>query len=340
MRCLQLFFVAIATLATSGSAALLTVNSQRLRGSEEALSGQELLRVINATAEQKVTAKDVTRLRESMSAMLTKLEHLVNAEHSKEFNKTVVGADMQSFIAQMRSTLEETKTTTNTTQAMGKIKSVQAGFRKLAASLTKREQSLHTDGEIEVDAVLLGVLMAEKNETMESQREILRNPWFAVLDSVKALTKKHNDSQPLFQQLAAYMDIRSGKKAGSALQTKRSQAIARALSYFETRTRAMEKEEAKAKAAHDKRVTTIDGLLKKASKKEARSMQNLKKRTERLFKKNSLMHHQQLKLMEDVVAALKSGNMAAVDKAQTALKDSLNKLKAKTSDFLYLLQTD
>merc|ERR1719324_539942 len=102
----------------------------------------------------------------------------------------------------------------------------------------------------------------------------------------------------------------------------------------------MEKEEAKSKAAHDKRVKKIDALLKKASKKEQRSMQNLKKRTERMFKKNVATHHHQLKLMQDVVAALKSGNMSNVDKAQAALKDALTKLKAKTADFLYLLQTD
>lgn len=333
MRTMQFFFVAaIAMFATSGSAVV-------LRGSQEALSSQALLRAINATAEKNITAKDVTRLRDSMSTMLTKLEHLMELEHSKDFNKTVVGADMESFISQMKSTLEETKSEKNATEAMSKLRSVQGGFRKLAASLTKREQSLHTDGEMEVDAVLLGVLMAERNETMTTQLDILKTPTFAVLDSAKTLQKKHNDSQPLFQQLAAYMDKRSGQKTGTALQGKRSQAIAKALAYFEKRTRAMEKEEAKSKEAHDKRAKEIDALLKKASKKEAHSMQSLKKRSERLFKKNAAMHHHQLKLMEDVVSALKSGNMGEVDKAQAALKDSLNRLKAKTADFLYLLQT-
>jgi hypothetical protein len=287
-----------------------------------------------------VTAKDVVRLRNTLSGVLAKLEHLVSAEHSRNFNNTGVGGDLQAFMAQLKTTLAATKSSPDAVENMRKLRSVQAGFKTLAAALTTRQASLQKEGELQVDAVLLGVLMAEKNETMKNQLDVLRSPTFAALDAAKTLLDKHSARQPLFQQLAVYMDSRSGQKKGSALQGKRSNSIARALSYFASRTRAMEQEEAKSKAAHEKREKDIDNLLKKASKKEAHSMQMLKRRSERLYKKNAAMHHHQLKLMQDVVTALKSGNMGMVDKAQEALKASLNALKAKSADFLYLIQID
>jgi hypothetical protein len=287
-----------------------------------------------------VTAKDVVRLRNTLSGVLAKLEHLVSAEHSRNFNNTGVGGDLQPFMAQLKTTLAATKSSPDAVENMRKLRSVQAGFKKLAAALTTRQASLQKEGELQVDAVLLGVLMAEKNETMKNQLDVLRSPTFAALDAAKTLLDKHSATQPLFQQLAVYMDSRSGQKKGSALQGKRSNSIARALSYFASRTRAMEQEEAKSKAAHEKREKDIDNLLKKASKKEAHSMQMLKRRSERMYKKNAAMHHHQLKLMQDVVTALKSGNMGMVDKAQEALKASLNALKAKSADFLYLIQID
>jgi hypothetical protein len=287
-----------------------------------------------------VTAKDVVRLRNTLSGVLAKLEHLVSAEHSRNFNNTGVGGDLQAFMAQLKTTLAATKSSPDAVENMRKLRSVQAGFKTLAAALTTRQASLQKEGELQVDAVLLGVLMAEKNETMKNQLDVLRSPTFAALDAAKTLLDKHSATQPLFQQLAVYMDSRSGQKKGSALQGKRSNSIARALSYFASRTRAMEQEEAKSKAAHEKREKDIDNLLKKASKKEAHSMQMLKRRSERLYKKNAAMHHNELKLMQDVVTALKSGNMGMVDKAQEALKASLNALKAKSADFLYLIQID
>jgi hypothetical protein len=287
-----------------------------------------------------VTAKDVVRLRNTLSGVLAKLEHLVSAEHSRNFNNTGVGGDLQAFMAQLKTTLAATKSSPDAVENMRKLRSVQAGFKTLAAALTTRQASLQKEGELQVDAVLLGVLIAEQNETMKNQLDVLRSPTFAALDAAKTLLDKHSATQPLFQQLAVYMDSRSGQKKGSALQGKRSNSIARALSYFASRTRAMEQEEAKSKAAHEKREKDIDNLLKKASKKEAHSMQMLKRRSERLYKKNAAMHHHELKLMQDVVTALKSGNMGMVDKAQEALKASLNALKAKSSDFLYLIQID
>jgi hypothetical protein len=322
---------AAATFATSGNAALLSASSQRLRGIQE--------RAINATVDKNVTAKDVARLRDSMTAMVGKLEHLMSVEHSKNFNQSGVGADLQKFIVELNTTLKDTKSEKDPAVAMRKLRRVQAGFRKLAAELATRQNSLQKEGEAEVDAVLLGVLMAERNETINTQLDVMKTPTFAALDASKTLLKKHDASQPLFQQLAAYMDKHSGQKTGSALRGKRSQSIARALSYFTARVQAMEKEEAKSKTAHEKRERDIDALLKKASKKEAHSMQGLKRRSERLYKKNVLMHHRQLKLMQDVVTALRSGDMGAVDNAQAALKASLTALKAKTADFLYLIQT-
>merc|ERR1719215_1339486 len=60
-------------------------------------------------------------------------------------------------------------------------------------------------------------------------------------------------------------------------------------------------------------------------------------RADREYRKRMASHDKQLNMMEDVVAALKRGDVNALKKAQSALTASLNAMQKQTGNFLHLL---
>merc|ERR1719375_382518 len=90
---------------------------------------------------------------------------------------------------------------------------------------------------------------------------------------------------------------------------------------------------------HAKVMHKLEAEEKKATTKEAKhKVELLKKRQERKFKKSTAFARHDLEGMKAAVAALKKGDLKALEKAQESLQESLRSMKAKTGSFLHLIQ--
>merc|ERR1719456_463734 len=90
---------------------------------------------------------------------------------------------------------------------------------------------------------------------------------------------------------------------------------------------------------HAKVMHKLEAENKAASTPEAKhKVELLKKRQERQFKKSTAFARHDLEGMKAAVAALKQGDLKALEKDQGALQESLRSMKAKTGNFLHLIQ--
>merc|ERR1719473_2222499 len=82
----------------------------------------------------------------------------------------------------------------------------------------------------------------------------------------------------------------------------------------------------------------IDAQEKKASKKDKHTLELVKKRQERKYKKFAVVQHRDLDSMKSAVVALKKGDVKALEKVQEALKKSMQAMQSQNGGFLHLLQ--
>mmetsp|Transcript_99987 Transcript_99987/g.287400 ORF Transcript_99987/g.287400 Transcript_99987/m.287400 type:complete len:374 (+) Transcript_99987:62-1183(+) len=262
----------------------------------------------------------------ALEAMLGPQGNLANAE---------VAPTMRTFVKELHSTLAETAAPKDYVFAVKKLRAAQAGMADLTQALTKQQESLMHEGDAQEVSLLVGVLMTKKNEPQAKQLEVLTSAEFRNLPVSKELLAKKDETTPLFQQVAMWMDKHGGSDAGKMTKT---QKLSKTLAYFQSRVETLEKEEARMQKVHAMSAKRYEDLIKTSSKREAKSLETMKKRSDRRFKKKFLVQQKQSKMMKDVVVALKAGDMKALDEAQKALQASMEAMQKTTGNFLHLLQ--
>jgi len=282
-----------------------------------------------------VTASDVAKLHQKMEVLAGSLEGLVQGHGS--LASTKVSPVLRSFVAELRATLNATASPKDVPAAMQQLRNAQVGIADVTKALSAQQESLMHEDAAEETNLLLGILMTRKGEPMKKQIEVLESADFKGLPVSEALIAKHNDSTPLFQQVAEYMDLHgvAGHASGLSLKV---QKLAKTVAFFTQQEEALERQEQVMQRLHERKIAELDELIKKSSNATAHSLLVEKKHADREFKKRSLVHQQQIKLMKDIISALKRGDDKALKTAKLALQKQLQALQARSGDFLHLLQ--
>merc|ERR1719456_2231833 len=188
-------------------------------------------------------------------------------------------------------------------------------------------------------SLLLGVLMTRQNEPMSEQLKVIESADFAGLAVVKALLAKHDEKEPLFKQVADLLD-KSGHKVAPPTDKKQAvlTKIQSIVDSLQKRVTSLEHDEKEGEERHAKVMKAFDLEEKKVPKEKKHRIQLLKKREDRKYKKWLAMSHRDLDSMKSAVAAVKSGDMKALQKTQEALRDSLKAMESNNGGFLHLLQ--
>jgi hypothetical protein len=279
---------------------------------------------------------DVTKLQSKLARVADALDGMLSPEKGSLANSAAAPA-MKMFLKELRSTLNETSTMSNTTLAMQKLHAAQAGTGDLTKALTAQQETLMHQGEDQELSLLMGVLMTRRSEPFEQQLSALKDGEFNHLAVSKELLAKHDSSTPLFQQVAAWMD-KHGSKAPAAPVSK-ADRLKKTLAYFQSRVDTLQEAQARMKTAHELSVKKFAELIKKSHSNSSADMLTLyRKKSEREYKKHSVSQQKQLNMMKDVVSALKRGDLHALQKAEDALKASMRAMQSQTGNFLHLLQ--
>jgi len=228
--------------------------------------------------------------------------------------------------------------------AMKKLQDAQAGVAGLTKEMSDRQTELMNQDEEQKEGLLMGVLMTKARESapMEKQIEILKSDDFVSLPVSKALLANHTNSTPLFKQAAAYLDAH-GKKVEATMtkEERKAEMLKRAnatAAQLQKHVDTLVKQEESREKHHAKKMQELSDREKGLGKKEEHKVELQKHREERSFKKASLMDKRDIEGLKTAVAALKKGDMKALEKARTALMDSLKAMQSQTGGFLHFLQ--
>lgn len=286
------------------------------------------------------TQEAVNALRGHLDKIATGLEHMLQATGALAGSK--IGPELQLFLGELRRVLKETESMKDTTAAMAKLNAAKQGIAQLTSDLTHRQEGIMKDEETQKDSLLLGVLMTKQKEPMADQMAILSSEDFKDLPVSAFLLAKHNASQPLFAQAASYLDTHAAK--GIRIQAEdHAASIQRTAAKLETFVESMQKTFDVRSQAHEKRMAEMAAAVKKDTRTSAegekarRTTKALEKREARNFKKWAVMQKHDIDAMRSAVAAVKRGDMAALDKAQAALKQSMESMRNKNAGFLVFL---
>jgi len=261
---------------------------------------------------------------------------MLSKEKEGSLANAKVAPALQAFVTELKSTLSTTASTKDIPAAMKKLRDAEAGMADLTKTLSAQQVDLMHEGQAEEASLLLGVLMTRQKEPFEKQLEVLRSSEFSKLPVAQELLAKQDKSTPLFQQVAAYMDHHN--QTGKVAVDEKAQSLAKTIAYFSKRVDALQKEGVRMKKVHETTMNKFQVGLKGRSEKSAQKLQIIMRRADHEYRKRIAANDKQLKMMEDVVAALKRGDVDALKRAQAALQASMKAMQAQTGNFLHLLQ--
>lgn len=282
------------------------------------------------------TAADVQKLHQKLAVLAANLGGMLGAKDGTLAHAKVAPA-LQIFLKELNASLKETSSISDPAVAMKKLLDAKAGIASLTSELTMRQESLMKEDESQRESLLLGVLMTKQSEPMDKQLQILNSDDFSKLEVSKSLLAKHDPKTPLFTQAATYLDKHHGSNEGShaaSVVSKRQSIIAS----LEKREQALEEEYKQHAQRHGKVVEGLNKRMKTASKAELHTIEQLKKREERQFKKWAATRQHDIKTMKMALDAVKTGDMKELNRARSALEDSLKALQSSNGGFLVLLQ--
>eukprot|EP00928_Gymnodinium_smaydae_P061137 TRINITY_DN45294_c0_g1_i1.p1 TRINITY_DN45294_c0_g1~~TRINITY_DN45294_c0_g1_i1.p1 ORF type:complete len:368 (-),score=94.78 TRINITY_DN45294_c0_g1_i1:74-1114(-) len=274
---------------------------------------------------------DVERAKlEKMSIMLGRLLNSTALVHSK------IGPALKLFSGNLRSVLDESKSM-KPAEAMKKLQVARAGVAGLVSDMTKTQETLMKENVQQQESLLMGVLMTHQKDSMSRQLEILKADDFKGLDVSKALLHSKDAQTPLYLQAAKFLDAHKsagGVVTAHANNASRKEAMAASL---DRRVASLE-QEAKTRDAHYKK--KMDGLRKLVGKGGNRTkvLKALLKREERHYKKWAAMQTHDIASMKAAAAAVRSGDMRALNRARAALQASLDSMKNKNAGMVVFLQ--
>eukprot|EP00405_Crypthecodinium_cohnii_P014569 CAMPEP_0206446616 /NCGR_PEP_ID=MMETSP0324_2-20121206/16242_1 /ASSEMBLY_ACC=CAM_ASM_000836 /TAXON_ID=2866 /ORGANISM="Crypthecodinium cohnii, Strain Seligo" /LENGTH=361 /DNA_ID=CAMNT_0053915121 /DNA_START=88 /DNA_END=1173 /DNA_ORIENTATION=- len=289
-------------------------------------------------------AVEVAKLHAKMEHVAVALEGMLDADKGGSLASSAVAPTMRIFLKELNETLASTEHPSNATDALLKLKAAHSAVGDLTQKLTAQQENLMHQSESEEVSLLMGVLMTRRNKPRDQQLEVLLDPQFANLAVTKEILAKNDESTPLFQQVAAWMDthgnsnVTDSHSADEDSSSKQGR-LAKTLTYFQRRVEILEHEEARMEKAHNLAASKFDALIKNSTSKEANHrLSMLKHRSDREYKKRYAVQHNQLEMMRTVVSALKKGDVKALEKAQEALQASMKAMQKQNGNFLHLLQ--
>jgi len=273
------------------------------------------------------TQKDV----DVESAKLEKIAVLLGHMLKGDLKQSKVAQDLKLFTDNLQSVLTESKTL-KPVEAMKKLASARAGVSGLVGELTKTQESLMHEDLDQRESLLMGVLMTHKNATMQKQLELLKSKDFEGLDVSKELLKAHDNKTALYLQAAKYLDVH--EHAGVA---RRKSSVDKIAASFDKRVAALETAAEHEEARHKKKVEWMSKLAKKGGK-DAKMMLAMAKHEEHSYKKMSAQSKRDIASMKEAAAAIRSGDLEALNHARAALQKSMDALKNKNAGMLVFLQ--
>jgi len=289
------------------------------------------------------TQAQVDQLRARLQTLADGLQGMLASKDGK-VAKARIGSGLETFVTELQKVLVETKSIKDTKVAMQKLDAAKNSVGALTSELTGQQEGLMKEQEEQYDSLLLGTLMSHQKEPLAKQLEILNGKDFAHLEVSKALVAKHNAKDPLYQQVAAYLDQHLGKEKETVIlakATKHADIEARAESAanaFQKRVDSMTKVLDSREKMHKKRMHELSAGVNKAPKASKHAMDAMLKREERTFKKWAASQNHDITSMKSAVAAIRSGDLQALGKAKAALESSLKSLQSKNGGFLVLIQ--
>jgi hypothetical protein len=288
---------------------------------------------------KEVTPAEVAALHKQLETISSKLSMMLNAKDGS-LAHAKVGPSMQVFLKELQTVLSSTADKKLAPAlAMEKLMAAKEGLASLMGDLTARQESIMKEDNAQRESLLLGVLMTNQKESMAKQIEILQDSDFAELEVAKALLKEHNATTPLYVQAATYLDKHPKRKAAPmTISEKSANPLAKIQSMLEKRLASLVHEYDVREKFHQKKVADFAAQLKTADTKEKHTVHILAKREERNFKKWSAMRKHDIDAMKGAVEGVKKGDMKAVQRARTALENSMKALQSQTGGFLYLIQ--
>eukprot|EP00928_Gymnodinium_smaydae_P078829 TRINITY_DN62896_c0_g1_i1.p1 TRINITY_DN62896_c0_g1~~TRINITY_DN62896_c0_g1_i1.p1 ORF type:complete len:348 (+),score=87.24 TRINITY_DN62896_c0_g1_i1:68-1111(+) len=279
------------------------------------------------------TLNDVSVERAKLEKMSVMLGHLLQSNvllHSK------IAPALKLFSSNLDSVLEKSKSM-KPSEAMKALMGAKAGVSGLVADMTKTQTNLMKENVQQQESLLMGVLMTHQKDSMSQQLEILKSADFEGLDVAKALLSSADAKTPLYLQAARFLDTHknaSGVFSTHSSAVNRTEAMAASL---DKRVASLERE-AKTKDIGYK--NKIDGLEKLVNKggNRTRVLKALIKREERNHKKWAAMQMHDIASMKAAAAAVRSGDVVALNRARAALQASLDSLKNKNAGMVVFLQ--
>lgn len=335
----SLLCAALLALAIGGSAALRAKPATEAKPAKAVAATQAKVAV--KAAAKAVTAADVQALHKRLESMATGLEGMLSKTGS--LSQTKVAPTLALFLKQLKATLSATAGMKDYAQAMKRLRDARAGVTSLTRDLVHQQESLMKEDESQKESLLLGVLMTRQKAPMDQQLEVLKSSDFAELPVSKALVAKHDGKVALYAQAAEFLDKHGdqGKAAAGMVNTvkeQRAEKVNAVATQLEKHLKVLEHQQHERERRHKKEMAALDEQRKKASKSEQHKIDLVKKRSERKFKKSNAMNLRDISSMKAAVDAVKKGDMAALNKARSALEASLKAMKGQTGGFLHLLQ--
>lgn len=286
------------------------------------------------------TQKQVDELRARLQTLADGLSSMLTSK----MGASKIGSGLETFVTELKQVLAETTSITDTKLAMEKLNTAKNSVGALTSELTGQQESLMKEQEAQYDSLLIGVLMSHQKDPMAKQLEILNNKDFAHLEVSKALVAKHNETAPLYQQAATYLDQHVGKAKEQSILAKATKHAAiearaeTAANAFQKRVDSMQKVFDSREKQHKKRMRELSDGVHKAPKTSKHAMEAMLKREARTFKKWAATQKHDIDSMKAAVGAIRSGDVKALGIAKAALETSLKNLKSKNGGFLVLIQ--
>jgi len=281
----------------------------------------------------KVTQKDVDHARATIEKMAMVLQGMLHNSNSLQHSQ--VAPSLKLFADNLQSVLKQSRAL-QPAEAIRKLATAQASITGMVGELTHQQEKLmHEDVEQRED-LMMGVLMTNKNAPMEKQLAILRSEDFQLLDVSKALVNSHDAKTALYVQAAQWLDTHK-HSGGMMLYIKSATRVEDMASSLDRRVHALEKEAESKKKRQLKAIEQMKVIVKKGGKTGKR-MQSLLKREERACKKEAIVSQRNIAIMKQAADAVRSGDMAAVKRAEQALQKSMDAIKDKNAGMLVLLQ--
>lgn len=290
------------------------------------------------------TAAELEALRGRLKKLSAGLEDMLSKEHGTVVKSKVAPA-LRAFQDQLQKTLKETADMKDTAAAAKKLQDAEAGVGVLMNDIASQQESLMKEEEASKKSLLLAVLMRARSKSMDEQLKIVTRGDFAGLDVSHALVVHHDQKIPLLEQAAGWLDSHGQQelvRRVKGLAENKTELLAHiqgASARLQKRVEALEQQEKEGKERHAKMMKELEAEESKAkTKQERHQLELIKKREERRFEKWAAACEHDIEGLRTAVSAVESGNLEALEKAQQALKKSLQAMRKQTGGFLHLLQ--